>query len=215
MGKEIKFKFVVGNTSKWCSKVWNIKIKRDDVYIMCGSDKYHKISLHSSGVCHSAIAQEHMQRFDLKREERTNVRWISSPDIYESCLAFSILVAFDQMDNRSASFSFPDDLLKIPPPPVSSAVHVQFIKTNSCGKEIKWHLDPGIHLLHSVQLKSGDTLSIIYYNTNSFNPLIEQCKSYLASFATQIQPLTSHKLTSGFITAFDNSNKPYHIELKL
>ena len=46
-------------------KGWYVKIKRDDVYIMSGSGKFHKISLHGSGVCHSAVPQDEIVRLGV------------------------------------------------------------------------------------------------------------------------------------------------------
>ena len=215
MGKAKKIKFIVGSTDICCSKLWRVKFKRDDVYIMSDSGKDHKISLHASGVCHTAITAEQMSRFNMTPEQRTAVRWSVLPDINEARVAFTILVAFSELRDQSARRTHENDVLRIPTPPVSTAAVIHFVKTKSQGKTIRLRLAPGIHLLHSEMLASGDTMSIIYYYTSAFNDLIQQCKEKLTGIASNVQPPAPLKLSSGFITAFDSHGNPYHIELKL
>lgn len=215
MSKAKKIKFIVGSTDVCCSKLWQVKFKRDDVYVMSDSGKYHKISLHASGVCHSAVTAEQMSRFNMTPEQRTAVRWTVLPDINEARVAFTILVAFSELRDQSARQTHEDSVLRIPTPPVSTAAVIHFVKARTQGKPIFWNLAPGIHLLHSEVLASGDTMSIIYNYTSAFNNLIQQCKGKLSNIASNIQPPAPLKLSSGFVTAFDSDGNPYYIELKL
>ena len=49
MGKKDKdFKFIVGKQGERSSKVWSVKVRKSDVYIMNAQGKQHKISLHKS-----------------------------------------------------------------------------------------------------------------------------------------------------------------------
>lgn len=214
MSKEKKFRFIVGNSSEWCSNLWYVKIKRDDVYIMCGSGKYHKISLHGSGICHSAVPKEEIFRFNLTPEQRTAIRWKVQPEAGQSQIAFTILIAFDQMRNHGTG-GLSSECIRIPTPPVFSAAVIQFIKTRAEGKPLKWSLPPGIHLLASEALSSGDYISAIYYYSTAFNDLIEKSKRTLKFYAARLQPDPPLVLSSGFVTASDRNRNFYHIELKL
>lgn len=214
MGKEKKFRFIIGDSNKWHSNLWRVKIKHDDVYIMCGSGKYHKISLHGSGVCHSAVPKEEMFRFNLTPEQRTAIRWKIQPEAGQSQIAFTILIAFDQLRKYSTG-PLPDDCFHIPTPPVFSAVVVQFVKTRAEGKRLNWDLPPGVHLLISENLRSGDNISAIYYYSTAFNGLIEKSKKTLSFYAASLQPDPPLVLSSGFVTASDSARNFYHIELKL
>ena len=215
MGAKKKIKFVVGNSAKWCSKVWTVRILHNDVYIMCGSGKYHKVSLHGSGVCHSAVTKEQAERFNISPMQRTNVRWKVNPQTDESVIAFTALISFEQMADRSASFAFSDNILSIPTPPVSTAAVIYFVKTRSNGKIVNWQFDSSAQLLTSIQLQSGDTLSIIYRYTAEFNHLIAECKSQATKFAQLAQKIALRKATSGFYVVSDSQDRMYYIELNL
>lgn len=219
MGKGKKFQFVVGNTDKWCSKPWRVKFNRDDVYIMCGDEttagKYHKISLHKSGTCHSAITWEKMSQFNLTPEQRTALQWQIKPKEGESFIAFTILIAFDQLDDRTSAAKEMSGFVRIPTPPIFSSAVILFIKTNSQGKPIHWDLAPGVHLLYSEDLPSGNTVSIVYYYTNAFNHLIKQCTQLLHEKADENPPPAPLRASSGFVTVTDSNGNYYHKEIKL
>ncbi len=76
MGKRDKdFKFIVDGAFSKCSQVWTVKSWKNDVYIMDHRGKEHKISLHVSGICHSAVTREESSRFSLTPKQRRNVEW--------------------------------------------------------------------------------------------------------------------------------------------
>lgn len=214
MSKEQKIRFIVGTSDEWCSKPWYVKIKRDDVYIMSGSGKFHKISLHGSGVCHSAVPQDEIVRLGITPEQRTAIRWKVQPEAGQAQLAFTILIAFDQMKKRVGR-NVDSNYIRIPTPPIYSAAVIQFIKTRAEGKSVTWELAPGIKLLASVPLASGDNIAIIYYYSNAFNHLIEDSKAALKKIAMRLHPEPPLRLSSGFVTASDRNHNFYHIELKI
>lgn len=204
----------MGSTNEWCSKTWYIKIKRDDVYIMCGSGKFHKISLHGSGICHSAVNKDKIGCLGITPEQRTAIRWKVRPEAGQAQLAFTILIAFDQMDKRPSNI-VDGSCIRIPTPPICSAAVIQFIKLRAEGLAVTWELAPKVKLLASVKLASGDHIAIIYYYSTAFNHLIEKSKATLQKYAMQLRPEPPLELSSGFVTASDRNNNFYHIELKL
>ena len=210
----MKIKFVVGNANTFCSKVWTVKIHRDDIYIMCGSGKYHKVSLHGSGVCHSALTSDQAKNFSMPFEKRTNVRWTASPNENECMVAFTALISYDQLDDKSEDMSAASNLLRIPTPPICSAVVVYFVKANVGEKEVEYQLEDGIHLLQSVKLKSGIVFSILYSYTTAFNSLIQAANTKFLELKEKLQRTTDKQLTSGFTVVSDNKNQMYYIELK-
>lgn len=216
MGKKDKdFKFVVDGAFSKCSQVWSVKIRKSEVYIMDCRGKEHKISLHSSGICHSAVTREASARFSLSPKQRRNVEWKLSLNHGESAIAFSIIFPYDQITFSPDNLNIAADVFHISPPSIGEAVVVQFYKTKADGNNVQYTIADGLHLLHSVVLESGDVLSVIYYYTNNFNDLINEAKKRLRNFA-QKQPCPPNLvLTSGFVTVFDQASIPYHIEINL
>lgn len=210
----MKIKFVVGNADALCSKVWTVKIRRDDVYIMCGSGKYHKVSLHGSGICHSALTSDQAEKFGVPFEKRTNVRWTASPNENEYVIAFSALISYDQLDDKAGSMNTASNLLRIPTPPIGSVAAVYFVKANTGGKEIEYQLEDSVHLLHSVKLHSGMFFSILYSYTTSFNSLIQATNAQFMNLKENLQKTTDKHLTSGFVVVSDSKKQMYYIELK-
>ena len=216
MGKKDKdFKFVVDGAFSKCSQVWAVKIRKNDVYIMDHRGKEHKISLHASGICHSAVTRETSPRFSLTPEQRCNVEWKLSLNHGESAIAFSIIFPYDQITHSPEAMNISADTLHIPPPSIGEAVVVQFYKTRANGCNIRYTLADGVHLFHSVALESGDVLSAIYYYSSSFNNLINEAKKRIKDFAQKQSCPKDLVLTSGFVNPFDNSGIPYHIEINL
>ena len=214
MGKGRKLKFVVGSSPRRCSRIWTVKIKQDDVYIMDGSGKYHKITLHGSGVCHSAIPSEQIAHFNMTREQRTAVRWKIVPQSGETLVALTVLMAFDQLGDRPSQSTFPADVFVIPTPPIHSAVAIYFVKSNSNEKMVEYQLENDIHLICSVPLQSGNTLAILYHYTNCFNALIDECKTIVSTSVAELQSTTTKKITSGFMMISNGNNSNYYIGLK-
>lgn len=211
----MKLRFIVGDTNKYCSHIWKVVTCKEDVYIMCGSGRQHKISLHGSGVCHSAVTQEHMADFNIEPGKRTNVRWKLSLEENESAIALTVIIPFDQLADRSASISPNKQISRIPTPPIGTAAVIYFIKTKSGQSEINWILDPGVKCLHTLRLQSGDTLSILYRYTQQFNEMVGQQKKLLSCMANIAKTKTSRQITGGFVVVEDAQGRMYWIELKL
>lgn len=168
MGKRDKdFKFMVGKPDSLCSRIWSVKIRKNDVYIMNEMGKEHKISLHKSGICHSAVTKESAEKFGMTSEQRRAVEWKLKDD--KSNIAFAILFPNSQLRNRNKKNSKTDNILYIPIPPICSSVVLYVVKINYAGdlQNLVFDLDKGLHHLHSVQLASGDIITLLYFYTEN------------------------------------------------
>lgn len=216
MGKRDKdFKFMVGRPDSICSRTWSVKIRKNDVYIMNEMGKAHKISLHESGICHSAITKESAENFGMTPEQRRAVEWILKDDKIN--IAFAILFPHSQLRNRKNKNSTTNNILYIPIPPICSSVVLYVVKTHYTGnmQNVILDLDKGLHHLHSVQLASGDIITLLYFYTERFNSLIKEAEKRIYAFTAKNMPKPPLKVTSGFATVNDSDGIYYQVEVNL
>ena len=213
MGKKDKdFKFIVGKQGERSSKVWSVKVRKSDVYIMNAQGKQHKISLHKSGVCHSAVTKESCEHFGMTPEQRTSVRWKLSLEDYESAVAFSLIFHYDQLQSCENSQGV---IQEIPMPPINAAAVVQFVKTKANNKDVAYELADGLHLLRSIKLDADYVLTVIYYYTNQFNSLVKSCEEKIHKTLESRMPPKPLIPNGGFVTVFDKKGQAYYVEISL
>ena len=218
MGKKDKdFKFIVGNPDSLCSKVWSVKIRKNDVYIMDAAGKDHKISLHESGICHSAVTRESASRFNLSPSQRRAVEWKLNNQID---IAFAIIIHNSQLSKHNYKSIKKDNLYSIPILAIESAVVIDFIKIPHSSalerfNDFKLKSDKNIHYLHYVQLDCGDIIAVRYQYTSSFNKLVMEAQNKVKMYAKSTPHSPSQTLSSGFATVCDAYGYYYRIEVNL
>lgn len=214
MGKKDKdFKLVVGRAERFFSKVWAVKIRKDDIYIMDRNGKDHKVSLHASGICHSAITKEANEKyFHMSPKQRCATKWII--DINQMMVgdAYNIVVPYNQLREQPP---IPDSVLRIPGPLQPFSVVIKFIKTRADVAQIDFLSPPTIYPLHTVKLASGEKLWVVYYYTVDLNTVIESAYQMLTRVALSAKPKEPLKLTSGFVSVEDSKKRQYHIDFWL
>lgn len=216
MGKRDKdFKFMVGTPESLCSRIWSVKIRKNDVYIMNELGKDHKISLHESGICHSAVTKETAEKFGLALKQRRAVEWNLKDD--KNNIAFAILFPHSQLRNRKNKNIKANNILHIPIPPIYSSVVLYVVKTHYTGslQNLTFALDKGMHHLHSVQLASEDVITLFYRYTAEFNSLIKETEKMMYAVTMKHVPKSPLKITSGFVTVNDSNGIYYQLEINL
>ena len=218
MGKKDKdFKFIVGNPDSLCSKVWSVKIRKNDVYIMDAAGKDHKISLHESGICHSAVTRESASRFNLSPSQRRTVEWKLKNQID---IAFAIVIHNSQLSMHNYKSIKKDNVYSIPIPAIESAVVIDFIKIPHSSaleqfNDFKLKTDKNIHYLHHVQLDCEDIFVVRYQYTLSFNKLVIDAQKKVKMYAKSTPLPLGQNLSSGFVTVCDAHGYYYRIDINL
>lgn len=209
------FKFAVGGPERIYSEIWSVKIRHSDVYICSRHGKDHKISLHESGICHSAVTRETSGRFGLTAQQRRAVEWTVDTAHSGWADAFTLLIPYGQLRPQPPDASVPPQLLCIPCPDAPLTVAVKFFKTRADVDKLTFEAPCPIHPLRSVRLSSGECLTAVYFYTAEFNSVIESAGERLRELARKLPVSEGVKLTDGFVSVSDAAGHYYHIGYRL
>lgn len=209
------FKFAVGSPDRLYSEIWSVKIRHSDVYICNRHGKDHKISLHESGICHSAVTREASGRFGLTAQQRRAVEWTVDTAHSGWADAFTLLLPYELLRPQPPDAPVPPQLLCIPCPDTPLAVAVKFLKTRADVGALTFEAPYPIHLLRSVRLASGECLTAVYFYTAEFNSVIGSANNRLRDLTRKLPLSEGAKLSGGFVSVSDAAGHYYHIGYRL
>ena len=237
MGKKSHdFKIMVGSFNTLHSTVWSIKLRKGDVYLMTDSGgNAHKVSLHKSGIVHSALTQEKYKDFEMEHNDRTRVRWSKALQLNQADIMYSII--FPHSELYEASLNTPlEGVLQVPLSEKHEATVVNFIKVRTDAGRISLCCSNSnkTQSLHSVKIDDEHFLNVSYYHTSLLNDEIRQARKqsqmlYRAMFDKEsakpslnyyfdktVRPSEKEKIIipSCFVT-IDLHNVPHCIEFRI
>ncbi len=216
--KSNDFKFIVGEPDGLHSKVWSVKLRNGDIYIMTNRGNWHKISLHKSGMVHSAITKEKYDFFGMTQKQRLGAQWNKALNINECGNMFNIIFPHSEL-YCNALDSVPEKTMKVSISSENKSIVIAFLKLRTHEEQVTLELShtEKIHILHTVKIDKDHYLITCYYYTNRFDTIIKNCRDKLKQHTENIpKPKEGIKLTSGFVTITDTTYQtPYYIEFNI
>lgn len=209
-----RFEFCVGTSNNHRSTVWKVVVSKSDVYIIpTSSNNYFKVSLHGSGVCQMAITGEHLEEFNIPRDERPGQRWKCEAEEINANIIFSIaflncfLVDFEGKDNLKAEVNI------IPPPEDGRNTEILFYKVKAT-LPVEGTLPDGYNYLCAFQLSNGEVL-VLCYHYPVFTDGNKQIfiKAYREVIAEKERAGIKTDMVSGFLSAGEEGSNIRLIEI--
>lgn len=223
--KKNDFRIVVGLDDCFSSAIWSVLIRGSDVIIMNQHGSEHKITLHKSGECHSAITSEHWdstrEKFNLNPQSRCNNKWFIDVPSLGYADAFNLVFPFDEIKDRSGkSKQSLKELVRVPLllAPLSpyeqkaNSTIIKFIKAKPEIDENALSRLLHVTIIKSINLNSEENLLVGYYYTNDLSCELQFLRRILKQKTTGMD--SSYVYDNSFFS-FELNGKHYHVTFDL
>ena len=206
------FKLAIGDEQAIYSKVYSVLVRKNDIYLR--GNKEHKISIHGSGVCHSAMTSEEASAWKIPIEERTANRWKANSKEQAEFL-FGFVFPFWGLNSTTEENLSSTQVKYIPYPPLNHDVIIMFAKSNVP------LLVPGtektIALPWELQLPNGNYFTTFCFYEKNFAPSANQIKHLLQAqhpnirYNPTLSPEKNLRPSSGFVS-FEKDGIHYQMD---
>lgn len=220
--KKNGFRIAVGLDDSFSSRVWTVVTSGEgDVFIMDRHGREHKITLHKSGECHSAVTSDSWdaisRKFRLSYKSRCNNKWFVDATTLGYVDAFNLVFPYTQLkDRRDEMKPSTKELLRVPFSSAPLSLHgqithstiIKFIKATPEAEETNIEKALNINIIKSVKLNCAENLLIGYYHTNELANQLQVLSNRAIAYAAKIPLLYSYD--SAFFS-FELSGKHYFV----
>lgn len=161
-----RFKFCVGTSNSHRSTMWKIVACKSEIYIIpTASKNYFKISLHGSGVCQMAITGEHLEEYNISKEERPGQRWKCEIGDKNASILLSLTFLNCFLMDFSEKEDLDESVMLISPPEDGKYTEILFYKVKAT-LPVEAYIPKEYKILKYFQLDNGELLTVLYHYPN-------------------------------------------------